>query len=186
MAKTVCPYWLGYFLVSPLRRLIQDPEKILRPYVKPGMTALDFGSGMGYFSLPLALMVGPKGRVICVDLQEEMIQGLKKRARKAGVADRIVTRLSPPDSFGLMEFKAEVDFALAFAVLHELAGIRPFFGELAPAMKPGGVCLVAEPRGHVTLDEFHATLSTAVEKGFSVVASPQIVWSHTALLKKAA
>lgn len=183
MAKRVCPWWVGYLLVNPLRRLVQNPEKILRPHVKHGMTALDVGCGMGYFSLPLARMVGPKGRVICVDMQEEMIRGLQKRARNSGVADRIIPRLCSPESLGLHEFKSAVDFTLAFAVLHELPGIPAFFAEVAAAMKPGGVCLIAEPRGHVSAEGFNATLSAAVEKGFSATAGPEIAWSHTALLK---
>jgi cyclopropane fatty-acyl-phospholipid synthase-like methyltransferase len=118
-----------------------------------------------------------------VDVQEKMVRGLQKRARKAGLADRITTRVCPPDSLGLQEFKTRVDFALAFAVLHEMPSTPAFFREVAAAMKPGGLCLVAEPRGHVTVEDFQSTLSHAVEKGFSVVAAPEIVWSHTALLK---
>ncbi len=182
MAKRICPWWVGYLLVNPLRRLVQDPEKILPPYVKRGMTALDIGCGMGYFSLPLARMVGPTGRVICVDVQKKMLQGLQRKARRSGLADRIIPRLSLPESLGLQDFTRAVDFALAFAVIHELPGIPAFFAELAPAMKPGGVCLIAEPRGHVTVEEFNSTLAAAVEKGFSAVAGPEIAWSHTAVL----
>ncbi len=64
----VCPWYLGYLLASPLRRLLENPERMLRPYVRPGMTVLEPGSGMGFFSLPLARLVGAEGRVVCVDL----------------------------------------------------------------------------------------------------------------------
>jgi len=40
----VCPVWVGYLLASPLRKLLQNPDKILAPYVKPGMTVLDVGA----------------------------------------------------------------------------------------------------------------------------------------------
>jgi len=53
---------------------------------------------MGFFSLPLARMVGPNGKVLCVDLQEKMLRSLHKRALKAGVADRIISRLSARSS----------------------------------------------------------------------------------------
>jgi hypothetical protein len=43
MAKKVCPVWIGHLLASPLRRLVQNPKKILGPYVTSGMTVLDFG-----------------------------------------------------------------------------------------------------------------------------------------------
>lgn len=48
MAEHRCPAWAGYFLASRLRILLQNPYKILAPYVKPGMTVLDFGSAMGF------------------------------------------------------------------------------------------------------------------------------------------
>ena len=74
MADRVCPWWLGYLLASPIRKLVYDPRSILGAYVKPGMTALDIGCAMGFFSLPLARLAGPRGKIICVDLQEKMLQ----------------------------------------------------------------------------------------------------------------
>ena len=43
MAHRVCPWWLGYLLGAPLRRLMQDPRKVLAPYVREGMTVLEPG-----------------------------------------------------------------------------------------------------------------------------------------------
>ena len=83
----VCPWWLGYLLASPLRRLLQDPVEIVKPYVEEGMTVLDVGCGMGFFSLPLANLVGEKGRVVCIDLQEKMIKGLLREGEE-GWTDR--------------------------------------------------------------------------------------------------
>ena len=81
MSHGVCPWWLGYLLASPLRRLLQDPVEIVKPYAEEGMTVLDVGCGMGFFSLPLANLVGEKGRVVCIDLQDKMIKGLLGRAK---------------------------------------------------------------------------------------------------------
>ena len=79
----VCPWWLGYVLVSPLRRLLEPPGKVLGPHVQPGMTVVEPGCGMGNFTLPLARMVGPSGKVICVDLQPKMIAALRRYIEKA-------------------------------------------------------------------------------------------------------
>ena len=68
MNDRVCPWWLCYSFDNPLRHLIHDPERLLEPYVKTGMTAVDIGCGMGYFTLGLAKLVGPGGTVIAVDL----------------------------------------------------------------------------------------------------------------------
>ena len=51
MAERVCPWWLGYLLASPMRRWLEDPVDILAPYVHEGMTVLEPGPGMGFFTL---------------------------------------------------------------------------------------------------------------------------------------
>jgi len=89
MAKHVCPVWIGYLLTSPIRKLFQNPQKLLGPYIEKDMVVLGAGCAMGFFSLPAAQMVGENGKVICVDIQKEMIKSLKRRALKAGVIDRI-------------------------------------------------------------------------------------------------
>ncbi len=184
MSEKVCPYWVGYFLISPLRRFIQNPDKILGPYVNSGMTVLDIGCGMGFFTLPLARMVGPNGRVVGVDIQKKMLRALHRRALNAGVADRIIPRLGNPNFLNLNEFDHKVDFGLAFAVVHEVPEVPLFFGEVSKAMKSGASCLLAEPLGRVSLEKFEATLSAAGEKGFMPVARPKIVRCHAALLTK--
>jgi 2-polyprenyl-3-methyl-5-hydroxy-6-metoxy-1,4-benzoquinol methylase len=81
MAHRVCPWWIGYLLASPVRRWFgQDPVGILSSYVHESMTVLEPGPGMGFFTIPLARLVGNAGRVIAVDMQPKMIKGLKRRA----------------------------------------------------------------------------------------------------------
>ncbi len=63
-------------LDSKIRRLLQNPFKILKPYVTDGMTVLDYGCGNGYFSIPLSKMVGNSGKVYSVDIQKEMLDKL--------------------------------------------------------------------------------------------------------------
>lgn len=61
-----------------------------------GMTILEVGSGMRFFTLPMARMVGPRGTVVCLDVQPEMLDALRRRAAKAGLADRIDARACQP------------------------------------------------------------------------------------------
>jgi len=184
MSKRVCPWWLGYWLVNPLRRMIHNPDKILAPFVTAGMTVLDVGPGMGFFSLPLAGMAGPGGKVVCVDLQEKMLLALQRRAAAAQLAERIVSRVCTPTSLCIDDFSGKIDFALAFAVVHEVPDPASFFAELSRALKPGAFCLVAEPKGHVSVQEFEDSLAIAGQKGLRRVGSHRITWSHAALLKK--
>jgi SAM-dependent methyltransferase len=185
MAKCVCPWWLGYLLANPLRRLMQDPATILAPHVHDGMTVLEPGPGMGFFTLELARLVGPSGRVVAVDLQPRMLVGLKRRAAGAGLGERVEARLAERDSLGVPDLAGKVDFALAFAVVHELPAAAPFFAEVATALKPAAYLLVAEPTGHVNATEFESQLNVAAQAGLHLAERPSIRRSRTALLKKA-
>lgn len=181
----VCPIWVGYVLASPVRKLVwENPDKILKPYVNEAMTVADIGCAMGFFSLPLAKMVGPNGKVICVDIQEKMIRSLEKRARKAGLSGRIETVICSDDSLGLDDFKEKVDFTLAIGVVHEVRDSVRFFSEIHKAMKPTGRLLVAEPKGHVSEKDFERTVSVAKQNGFEVTDRPKIKRGRAVLLEK--
>ena len=184
MAKRVCPFWVGYLLISPLRTLFQNPEKILKPYITSGMKVLDLGCGMGFFSLPIARMIGAKGQVICVDIQEKMIRTLTKRAKKAGLTERIVTRICNQISLGLDDLIEEIDFALAFAVVHEVPQAPQFFDQIFRTLKPAGRLLIAEPKGHVSEKDFNITISLTQQNGFKIIDNPSIPRNRAILLKK--
>ncbi|MEW6348752.1 MAG: methyltransferase domain-containing protein [Thermodesulfobacteriota bacterium] len=166
MAEHVCPWWLGYLLSSPLRRLWHNPEKTLGPHVREGMTVLDIGPGMGFFSIPAARMVGARGRVIAVDLQEKMLQGLARRANQAGVAERIELRVCSPKSLGVNE---PVDVCLAFNVVHEVPDPQHLLAEIRALLRPTGRLLLSEPGHHVSEADFRRTLELASEAGLRVI-----------------
>jgi ubiquinone/menaquinone biosynthesis C-methylase UbiE len=176
---SVCPWWLCATFDNPLRRLIQDPERILSGLVHPGETALDLGCGMGYFSIPLAQLVGPSGKVICVDLQEQMLAGVRRRAERAGVAERIQLHQAGPRGMGLDE---TADFALAFWMLHEVPDQAVFLTEVRTCLKPGGRLLVVEPRMHVDGAAFERSVEVARGAGLLPVAWPAVALSRAVLL----
>lgn len=183
MGHRVCPWWLGYLLASPLRSLLQDPEEIVKPYVGEGMCVLDVGCGMGFFSLPLAKLVGEKGRVVCIDLQDKMIKVLVARAKKAGLIGRIDVRVCSQSSLGVSDLAGKIDFALAFALVHEVPDKERLFAEIFTTIKPNGKLLLAEPRGHVSRPDFERTVFLAQSAGFEVIGDLQIRRSHAVLLR---
>jgi SAM-dependent methyltransferase len=185
MPQRVCPWWLGYLLVNPLRRLLQDPRKVLAPYVREGMTVLEPGPGMGFFTLELARLVGPSGRVMAVDIQPRMLDALRRRAARAGLLERIDIRLTSSGTLGLADLAGVVDFTQAFAVVHELPAVEPFFAEIAKVSKPGAGLLIAEPNGHVKRADFEAQLQAATRSGFALAGRPSIRRSLAAFLRKA-
>ena len=139
---------------------------------------------MGFFSLDMAEMVGPEGKVVCVDLQPKMIKTLVRRATKAGVIDRIDRRVCDKNGLGLEGLDGKIDFGLAFALVHELPDAEVFFRQIRAALRPEGVCLVAEPKGHVSEKRFEETLAAAQKAGFELGERPKIGRSRAALLRR--
>ena len=184
MAHRVCPWWLGYFLISPLRRLQLNPGKLLIPWVRDGMTVLEPGPGMGFFTIPLARLVGADGKVIALDVQPKMISKLQRRVAKAGLEQRVDARPVSVDSLGVSSLAGKVDFTLAFAMVHEMPSAARFFAETAAASKPGARLLLVEPAGHVRAEEFEAELRQAAQAGFKVLERPNIRRSQAALLQR--
>ena len=187
MPESVCPWWLGYLLASPLRKWISDgPERLLAPYLKEGMTVVEPGPGMGFFTLPLARMVGPAGRVIAVDIQLRTLESLRRRAAKAGLTGRIETHLAMPDRMGIPDLTNAADLVLVFAVLHEMPSAESFFLEAAQMLKRGALLYLAEPRGHVKPEAFAAEIEAARAAGlkFKEVACPPAHRCHSVILEK--
>jgi SAM-dependent methyltransferase len=180
----VCPWWMGYVLASPLRKLLQDPARILAPYVRPGMSVLEPGPGMGFFTLELARLVGPSGRVVALDVEPRMIDRLKRRAAKAGLLARIDARTVPADSMRVGDLDGAIDFAFAFAAVHEMPSADSFFAEAAHTMKRGAALLLAEPAGHVPNEDFEAELSSAEAHGLKVTERLSMPRYNAALLQK--
>lgn len=177
--KLVCPWWLCFTFDNALRKLLHNPEAILRPYVQPGNNVIDIGAGMGYFSIPIAKLVGPSGHVTAIDVQPRMLSALAKRAQRSGVAGRITTHLAGQDSLGL---HPKADFILVFWMAHEVPDQRRFLTEVCGLLKSGGLLLLVEPILHVPKRSFLQTLGIAAEIGFSIRENPRIRLSHSTLL----
>ena len=184
LGHRVCPWWIGYFLASPLRKLRQDPHTILSPFVREGMVVLEPGPGMGFFTLELARLVGASGHVVVVDVQARMLSTLKRRAGRAHLLGRIETRQVTDDGLGVGDLDGRVDFALAFYMVHEVPDAARFLAEVAAALKPGAGLLLAEPKSHVTEPQFAETLELAARSGLRVESWPVIRLSRAALLVK--
>lgn len=176
-----CPWWFIFTFDNPIRKLIHKPERILGPYVKSGDVVLDVGCGMGFFTIGLARLVGKDGRVIAADLQHQMLAGLRIRAKRAGVSERIDLRQSTRQEIGIDQ---PVDFALAFWMLHEVRQPEAFLHQIFDFLKPGGKFLFAEPYLHVSSRAFEENLHRASRVGFVLEDRPKIFASRGALFGK--
>lgn len=158
----ICPGWMAPTLLVPFRYFSARPKQTLQPYVTPGSTALDIGCGPGFFTLPMAKLVGPEGRVIAADLQQSMLNITRRRAKRRGLLSRITLHQTANDG---MNLEATVDFILAAHVVHELPNAGPFFAEAFALLNPGGHCMIIEPKGHVTPAQWKAEQQAAHAAG---------------------
>lgn len=176
------PWWQACFFDNFIRRLIQQPVKLLGPYVQPGMTVLDAGCGLGIFTLGMARLLGGHGQVVAVDVRPKALNVLVRRAYKKKLLDRMEIRTCTENSLAIEDMAGRIDFALASYVVHEVADAPGFLAQVADALKPGGRFLVMEPRGHVSQAAFEQSLARAGQAGFRELSRPEISFSRAALL----
>jgi ubiquinone/menaquinone biosynthesis C-methylase UbiE len=157
---------------------VQDPEKIIKPYVREGSTVLDIGCGMGYFTIPLARLVGERGQVVAIDIQEQMLSVLQRRAKRSGLERRIVLQLNTQESLKMI---TRADFALAFWMVHEVPDRVHFLKQVKFNLKPGGLFLLVEPTIHVQREMYEETVRIAQEVGFILMSDPRIFLSLSTL-----
>lgn len=181
MSRHVCPWWLAYTFDNPVRRIFHKPDKMFSAYLKEGMTAVDLGCGMGYFSIGMAKIVGESGKVISVDIQKKMLDALVRRARHEGVDNRIKIYLCDKDDIGIQE---SVDFALAFWMIHETLNEISFLEQVNLILNDSGKLFFAEPKAHVSLKEFEKTVSIAKDVGFKLIDLPNVYFSYAAVFEK--
>ncbi len=177
----VCPVELSGSLDNRIRRIIQNPGKILAPYITEGMKVLDLGCGPGYFTIEIAKMVGSSGKVYAMDLQEGMLQKIHDKIKGTELTNRIVLLKNKKDNFLIPE---KVDFILAFYMVHEVTDKELLFKGLKENLKTNGKLLLVEPKlFHVSNKEFKKTIETAEKNGFTHTAGPKLLFSFSAYLK---
>jgi ubiquinone/menaquinone biosynthesis C-methylase UbiE len=162
------------------RKLVHNPKRFLGKFVKPGDVVLDFGCGPGTFTLDLANMVGVSGKVFAVDLQQEMLDQLKKKTAGSRLSQLQILKCDA-NRIGVSE---QLDFALAFYVVHEVPDHAAFFREISQLLKPGGSLLLVEPIFEVSKKAFETTIEEAVNKGLTPVSPVRLFLSRAMVLKK--
>lgn len=127
---------------DPARDAWQRPTDVVAAMkIAPGATIADLGAGTGYFLPHLAKAVGPTGKVIALDVEPKMVDYMKQRAAKAGLANveaRVVEKGDP----GLAV--ASVDHVLVVDTWHHLDQRLLYAGKLAKALRPGGTVVVVD------------------------------------------
>lgn len=179
--KSICPVEKAGGLDNSIRRIVQNPQKILKPFIKEGMTVLDLGCGPGFFSIEIAKLLNNTGKVIAADLQDGMLEKVSLKVKRSKLEQRISLHKCLEDRINLTE---KVDFVLAFYVMHELPNQDKLFNELKSLLKPKGQVFIIEPKFHVSKKAFYSMIERAKEIGFEMVESPKVFFSRTVVLKR--
>jgi ubiquinone/menaquinone biosynthesis C-methylase UbiE len=177
----VCPWWLAYTFDNRIRKKFQDPDKIFKSYIQKGMTLLDIGCGMGYFSIAMAKLTGNKGKVIALDIQEKMLEIMKKRAARSGVINNIIPFIAKENDLGV---KIKADFALSFWMVHEVPDKKRLLKQVYNILKAKGKYLIVEPKFHTGKKYFRELENIYTNIGFKVLERPAVAFSRAVLLGK--
>jgi len=111
--------------------------------IRGNEVVLDIGAGTGRFSLAIAKQLSA-GKVICLDLSEEMLQHLERKAEKEGLKDRIQI-LKAEASASRLENES-VDLVMCNSVLHELSSPEAVLAEMLRVLVPGGWAMITDFR----------------------------------------
>jgi SAM-dependent methyltransferase len=178
------PWWMGYLFLLPMRKLWEHPRSVLAPWISEGDSVFELGPAMGYFTLDVARMTGPAGRVICTEIQPRMREILESRLRKANLQTRVETRPGKPNDPCIDDLTGVLDFALLHHVIHEVTDPGRVIGRVTAALRPGGRMYLAEPEGHVSRQLFQREVAMALETGLRVIARPRVWRQMVVVLEK--
>jgi Methylase involved in ubiquinone/menaquinone biosynthesis len=179
--QSVCPVELAGALDNPIRRWLQQPDKLMKPYIKPGMTVLDMGCGPGFFTIEIARMLKGSGKVIAADLQQGMLDKVAQKIQGTELEPFVKLHRCKEKQIGLTE---KVDFILAFYMVHEVPDKPRLFEELRGLLQPNGTLLIVEPKFHVTKKNFTQMLSVTEKSGLQPIGTPSFSFSRAVLLKQ--
>jgi ubiquinone/menaquinone biosynthesis C-methylase UbiE len=167
-------------LESRLRFILQNPRRILKKYIHPGMTVLDLGCGTGYFTLDIAKLLEKKGKVIAADVQIGMLDILVHKLGYSELQNQIQIHNNQENTLNLTE---KVDFILAFYAFHEMKYLDSIINELQKILIPETKIFISEQRFHVSKYTFNTIVQKMENIGFEICKRPRIFFSRTVIMK---
>jgi len=179
------------WLERPERENEEHTSKLLPPLkIKPGQVVADIGAGSGYYTMKLAELVGPQGKVYAVDIQPEMLAIIKNRMKAAKVTN-IETIQNTETELKLQP--NSIDLFLLVDVYHEFAYPHEMTVEMVKALKPGGRMVFVEFRledEKVPILTVHKMAEKQVLKEMEghavrhVQTLSHLPWQHVIILEK--
>ena len=167
-------------LDSSFRYRFQNPGRILKDYVKPGMTVLDLGCGTGFFTTEIARMLDASGKVIAADIQNGMLEKLRHKIKGSDLESVVRIHKCQEKSLNLSD---EIDFVFAFYSFHEMSCLDDLIDEIKMLLKPEGEIFIAEQILHVPKSVFNGFIDKMRKRGFEIVSQPRVFLSRSVVMK---
>ncbi len=154
---------------DPERRKWQDPENILTGIgLVPGMIFVDMGCGDGYFALPAARMVGPKGKVIAIDIDEDAIERLRQQAAEEGLRQLSAEVRAAEETIACKRCADVVFFGID---LHDFADPARVIRNAKKMLRPSGLLIDLDWKDQPM------SFGPPLEKRFSIAKARQLIES---------
>jgi 2-polyprenyl-3-methyl-5-hydroxy-6-metoxy-1,4-benzoquinol methylase len=156
-------------ILDLIRPLFEPPQRLIQPYVKKGQVVADLACAWGYYTFPLADLVGPEGKVYAVDLGEKCIRAIQKKADNGGYHNIEAHASSASDVSFIKD--GSVDFVLAYGLLCSMENDRQLaVNEIKRILKSSGQAYISlgfpPPLGLVDQEEWDKILEGfRVERG---------------------
>ena len=140
--RPVAPIVGDSFSTEDARDRLGEAEQVMElAGVKPGMWVADVGAGEGYYTVRLARIVGPGGRVLAEDIVPETRDRLTDRVQRENL-DNVGVKLGTPDNPMLPQ--ASFDRVFLIHMYHEVSSPYAFLWHLRDSVKPGGLIVVVD------------------------------------------
>jgi precorrin-6B methylase 2 len=179
------------WLDRPAREEEEQPGKVIDALeLREGELVADLGAGSGYFTFRIAPKVGKAGKVLAVEIQDEMLETVRERATALKVANVEAVKASETDPH--LPARA-VDLVLMVDVYHELSYPFEVMTQVRKALKPGGRMVFVEYRKEdpkVPIKEVHKMSVEQLEREMSAVGLARVrtvetlPWQHIVIFEK--
>lgn len=179
--RTLYPIEKANGLDNKFRRWLQNPKKIISPYIFSEIRILDFGCGTGFFTIETASMLEGSGSVVAVDIQQGMLDILRDKIKNTELAETIHLHKCSANGIGVKE---KFDLIMAFYVIHEVPDQELIFNEFHELLNPNGKILIVEPKFHVSKQTFDKMVNRILSNGFTIIDKPNFFLSRTLLIQK--